>query len=60
MINYLSKFLCTEVPVLLKILSPLKAKWSWNGIYQNLYVTAKKLILHLEMDASGIGLGAWG
>ena len=50
----------------------VKADWSWKGMYQDLYDKVKKLItkdacmkfynvlkpLYLEMDASGIGLGA--
>ena len=49
----------------------VKAEWSWNGTYQDLYENAKKLItketcmkfhdatkpLYLEMDASGVGIG---
>ena len=73
-VNYLSKFspATAEVCKALRRLTLVKVEWSWNRTYQDLYDNAKKLItkdarmkfydaskpLNLEMDASGVGLGA--
>ena len=72
--NYLNKFSAVTVEVyeaLWKFMS-VQADLSWKGMYQDLYDKAKKIItkvacikfydtlkpLYLEMDASGIDLGA--
>ena len=61
-----------EVCEPLQKLISVKAGWSWNGMNQDLYDNAKKIItkdaymkfydvlksLHLKMDASGICIGA--
>ena len=74
MIKYLSKFLpaTAEVFQLLRKLASVKADWSWDGTYYDLYDKAKRLItmdacmkfydtskpFYIETDASGTGLGA--
>ena len=73
-INYLGKFSpgMAEVCKPLRKLTSSKTAWAWNASYQQLFNKAKLLIkvdvcmklydntklLYLEIDASGIGLGA--
>ena len=66
-LNYLSKFspATAEVYKPLQKVMLVKAEWSWNGIYQNLYDKAKKIIKqdaskpwYLEIDVFNVSLGA--
>ena len=72
-LNYLGKFspATAEVCEPLQKLTLVKADWMWSRIYQDLHDRAKKILmkdacmkfydasrpLHLEIDASGVGLG---
>ena len=52
---YLSQFspMITEVSKPFRKLTSINAAWTWNSLYYNI-----RKLLHLETDASGVGLGA--